>query len=207
MRNRRPVLNRYTSLPVALDVLSHKRITLLSPDLWEDRNDAYYLERYREEMGFSCVLAICFSRCGETFHHWRVFSHGFSGVCIEFDRAGLLKSFASQEGFRTGDVSYPWVRTVQRGRPKPETWPFLKRKPYKDEREFRIVFESKTDTARAKHVNIDLAAVRLVTLSPWLPESVANSVTNIIGKIDGCDRLKINRSSLIENEDWKKAIG
>lgn len=71
MRNRPPILNRYTSLPVALDILSEKHITLLTPDLWEDRNDAYYLERYREKLGFSCVLAICFSQRGETFHHWR----------------------------------------------------------------------------------------------------------------------------------------
>ena len=134
-------------------------------------------------------------------------SHGFSGVCIEFDKTELLKSVANQEGFRTGEVSYRWVRTVQRGKPEPETWPFLKRKPFKDEREFRIVFESKTVGKRAKHVDIDLASIRLITLSPWLPASVANSVTDIIRKIDGCDRLKINRSSLIENEDWKKAIG
>lgn len=207
MRNRPPVLNRYTSLPVALDVLSQKHITLLTPDLWEDRNDAYYLERYREEMGFSCVLAICFSLCGETFHHWHVFSHGSSGVCIEFDPARLLKSVANQEGFRTDEVSYRTIGTVRRSKPDPAAWPFLKRKPYKHEGEFRILYESNTETAPAKHVDIDLAAVRQVTLSPWLPESVADSVKDIITKIDGCDRLRINRSSLIENEDWKKAIG
>ena len=76
------ILNRYTSLPIALDVLSQKRITLLSPETWEDRNDAYYLERYRVKKELCCVLAICFSIRPETFHHWRVFSSGSAGVCI-----------------------------------------------------------------------------------------------------------------------------
>ena len=207
MRNRPPVLNRYTSLPFAMDVLSRKRITLLTPDDWEDRNDAYYLERYRERMGLSCVLAICFSRCGETFHHWHVFSHGSSGVCIEFDRARLLKSVENQEGFRIGDVLYRTIRTVRRGGLPPKDWPFLKRKHYKHEAEFRILFESRTDGARMKHVEIDLAAARQVILSPWLPKNVGDSIKDIIKKIDGCKELKVNQSSLIENEDWKKAIG
>ena len=38
-------LNRYSSLPIALDVLYKKQITLLSPETLEDRNDAHYLER------------------------------------------------------------------------------------------------------------------------------------------------------------------
>lgn len=206
MSKRQPILNRYTCLPVALDVLAKKRLTLLPPDLWDDRNDAYYLERYRQARDFSCVLAICFSQCAETFHHWRVFSHGFSGVCIEFDKASLLKSLVDQKGFRTGEVVYRLIKTVRRSNLGPQQWPFLKRKPYKDEREFRIVFESKAETARAKHVDIDLASIRKVTLSPWLPGPVADSVMDIVKRIDGCDRLSVNRSSLIDNDDWKKAI-
>ena len=60
-----PFLNRYTSLPVLLDALVHKRLTLLSPTSWEDRNDAYYIERYKETKKLKTVLALCFTtkRC------------------------------------------------------------------------------------------------------------------------------------------------
>jgi hypothetical protein len=51
-----PILNRYTTLPSLLDILHKKHITLLSPDTWEDRNDAYYLERYQLESKFRSVL-------------------------------------------------------------------------------------------------------------------------------------------------------
>ena len=199
-------LNRYTSLPIALDVLSEKRITLLSPDAWEDRNDAYYLERYREEMKFRSVLAICFSTRSETFHQWRVFSSGLSGVGIEFDKSGLFPSIADQKGFRSGKMSYKPVLWLLNNRPEIEKWPFLKRKPFEDEAEFRIIYETKTDHLRSKNVDIDLSAIRRVTLSPWVPESVAESVMSIIKNIDGCRRLTVNRSSLIDNAGWRRAI-
>lgn len=202
----RDKLNRYTTLPIALDVLYRRQITLLTPEAWEDRNDAYFLERYREEMRFRSVLAICFSMRAETFHQWRVFSNGSEGVCIEFDRARLLASIQDQEGFRIGEVSYPLIRELREKRPELEKWPFLKRRPFKDEAEFRIVFESKTEHLRSRSVDIDLRAVRRVTLSPWLPEPVATSVTAIIRGIQGCAKLPVNRSSLVDNAGWKSVI-
>ena len=49
------ILNRYTTLPILLDILHKKHIMLLSPETWEDRNDAYYLERYRLKSKFRSV--------------------------------------------------------------------------------------------------------------------------------------------------------
>lgn len=200
------VLNRYTSLPFLLDILSKHRITLLSPEAWEDRNDAYYLERYRDEKQLRTILALCFSMRPETFHQWRVFSHGSSGVCIEFDRNRLLRSVRGMDGFRSEQVTYLPIKRVQRQKPDMKTWPFLKRMPYKDEAEFRILFESRTESVRSKCVDIDLSAVRKVTLSPWLPDSVVETVRDIIRGMDGCSRLSINRSSLVDNAGWRKAI-
>ncbi len=201
-----PILNRYTSLPIALDILVRRRVTLLSPETWEDRNDAFYLERYREEKNLRTLVAICFSARGETFHHWKVFSSGSSGVCIEFDKNRLLKAFPSSRGFRYGEIEYRLVKTVNNRRPEVETWPFLKRKAFKDEGEFRIIYENRAAHERAKLVDIDLGAINKVTLSPWLPDAVAESVQALIKTIKGCERLSVNRSSLIDNSGWKKAI-
>jgi len=108
-----PFLNRYTSLPIALDMLSNSHITLLSPDTWEDRNDAYYLEQYGIRSKLGSVLAACFSTCRETFHHWKVFSNGSAGVCIEFNTNKLLKAFPAKDGFVTGNVCYRLLRDVK----------------------------------------------------------------------------------------------
>jgi len=201
-----PFLNRYTSLPVAIDVLFQRRITLLSPETWEDRNDAFYLERYREEKELQTLVAICFSTLRETFHHWKVFSGGSSGVCIEFDKARLLKAFTNSKGFRYDEMKYRWVKTVKSKRPAVENWPFLKRKAFRDEGEFRIIYENSEAHERTKHVEIDLRTINKVTLSPWLPDPVVKSVRALIKTIKGCQQLKVNRSSLIDNAGWKKAI-
>jgi len=199
-------LNRYTSLPVALDVLYRRRLTLLSPDLWEDRNDAHYLQRYQSARKLTTVLAICFSARREAFHFWKVFSNGPSGVCIEFDRRKLIETFPKWSGFRCNDVTYSLIRDVTDRRPPVKTWPFLKRKAFEDEREFRVIYESDEDHEREKHVDISLTCVHRVTLSPWLPDSVSESVRKIIRRIDGCNELTVNRSSLINNSGWRKAI-
>jgi hypothetical protein len=204
--NTAPILNRYTSLPIALDILFRRRVTLLSPETWEDRNDAFYLERYREKKNLRTLVAICFSSRGETFHHWKVFSSGSSGVCIEFDKNTLLKAFPSSRGFRFGDIDYRFVATVKKNKPEVDKWPFLKRKAFKDEGEFRIIYENQTGLERVKLVDIDLGAIKKLTLSPWIPDAVAESVQALIKTINGCERLPVNRSSLINNSDWKKAI-
>ena len=201
-----PKLNRYTTLPIALDMLAKKRMTLLSPETWEDWNDAYYLERYRQELRFRSVLAICFSMSSETFHHWRIFSHGVSGVCIEFNKVMLLQSLNGTEGFRSSDVTYNYIPRLDGNPPDIEKWPFMKRHPFKAEEEFRIIYESKKESIRFKHVDLDLSAIKRVTLSPWLPEPVAESVINLIKSIDGCGHLNVNRSSLLDNATWRNWI-
>jgi hypothetical protein len=200
-----PKLNRYTTLPIALDMLAKKRMTLLSPKTWEDWNDAYYLERYRQELKFESVLAICFSMCSETFHHWRIFSHGASGVCIEFDRAMLLQSLKGAAGFRSSKVEYRYIAGTGIKCPSIERWPFMKRNAFKAEEEFRIIYESKEES-QFKHVQVDLNAIKKVTLSPWLPEPVVESVVGLIKSIDGCGHLNVNPSSLLNNAIWRNWI-
>jgi hypothetical protein len=86
----RTELSRYTDLPALLYLLDKKKITLLDPKSWDDSNDSYYLSQYKEKKKLKSVLALCFSQTAETYHHWRVFSSGPSGVCIVFDREQLL---------------------------------------------------------------------------------------------------------------------
>ena len=55
-------LKRYTELPYLLYALRTKKLTLMNPAAWEDRNDAYFLMRYQERQDCGSVLALCFTR-------------------------------------------------------------------------------------------------------------------------------------------------
>jgi hypothetical protein len=64
---------RYTNLTATIHILKSRTISLLSPELWDDRNDAYFMSRYKELKSAKSVLALCFAETSETYHHWRVF--------------------------------------------------------------------------------------------------------------------------------------
>jgi hypothetical protein len=82
-------LRRYTNLAATIHILKSRHISLLSPAFWDDRNDAFFMRRYKERKSAKSVLALCFAEASETYHHWRVFSHGSDGTCIEFDKGHL----------------------------------------------------------------------------------------------------------------------
>jgi hypothetical protein len=100
------VLRRYTNLAATIHMLRSREITLLSPGTWDDRNDAYYMAEYKRRKNLKTLLALCFANCEETYHHWRVFSHGADGVRIEFDKNLLLRALSGDERIIARDVTY-----------------------------------------------------------------------------------------------------
>lgn len=198
-------LNRYTSLPYLLDALRNKRLVLRSPEQWEDKNDAFYLRRYQEEMEFETLLALCFNVTREQFHHWKCFADGPSGVCIEFRRRKLLAEIKADPNFRCGSVDYRKIEEVEKVTPPEDEWPFLKRITYRDEKEYRVIFQSH-QAGETAEIPFTIATIRRITLSPWLPRAVADNVTEIIRSLPECAELKIARSSLLENARWRQAI-
>jgi hypothetical protein len=199
-------LNRFTSLPILLHALKTKQLALRSPEQWDDKNDSHYLERYQEEMEFKTLRALCFNLSRERYHHWKCFADGSSGVCMEFRRAALLARIKGLPGFVAGKVSYRLIDTVAAKRPPLETWPFLKRKPFKDEWEFRILYQSETESDEAAHIKFRISDIRRITLSPWLSKEISKTVAQTIRALPDCAGLKINRSTLLQNARWRKAI-
>ena len=199
-----PVLRRYTSLPSALHILANKQITLLSPSLWDDRNDAFYMRQYKERKQLKTLLALCFAETDETYHHWRVFTHGADGVCVVFKRDEFLASFAKHKGVTKGKVDYRKITELKKFRPSVKQLPFLKRHPYRDEEEYRLVYESGIDEVEVKPFTIRLSCIERITLSPWLAKPLAAAVKSTIKSADECEDIRVYQSTLLENEKWKK---
>ncbi|MBP6014461.1 MAG: DUF2971 domain-containing protein [Alphaproteobacteria bacterium] len=196
------ILRRYTNLASTLHVLRTRTLTLLDPSNWDDRNDRHFMEVYRREKRVRFVRALCFAQVDETYHHWRVFSHGADGVRIEFRKEPLLTHFARDSQVRADAVAYARIDQVEREAPALDDLPFLKRLPYQDEREFRIVY---TGDDEPRPYTIALDAIRRINLSPWLPEPLQQSVKSTLRSIDGCADLEISASTLIDNRRWKEA--
>lgn len=196
-------LRRYTELPYLIDYLQSKELAILSPKLWDDRNDSYYIERFALANGLLNTYALCLAEAPETYHHWRVFSHGSGGACIEFDKTKLIDAVNLIPGMRAEKVKYRTINSL--GRCAPSQWelPFLKRYAFVDEKEFRIFHSSTEEGLPIFRLPVPLNAIKCITLSPWLPDSVVSHIKSTLRSIDGCKSLKIYKSTLVENEDWK----
>jgi hypothetical protein len=198
-------LHRFTNLAAAIHMLRTRRITLLDPNTWDDKNDAYFMAEYKRQKGLTTLLALCFADCDETYHHWRVFSHGADGVRIDFEKRALLSAFVGDNQVLHGDMRYRLIKDLRTPRDYAvDDLPFLKRYPFRDEKEFRIIFADRSVAALSKDYTFDLSAIRRITLSPWIVRDLADSIINTLRQIDGCKQLKIYRSTLIDNAEWKK---
>lgn len=196
-------LRRYTCLPILLDMLVNRKITLLDPVSWEDRNDSFYVEKYRKIKKLRTLLALCFTTKAETFHHWKVFAGNSGGVCVRFNEEKLLSCFKHEPGIKTGTVKYRLMRDLKQNPPSADELPFLKRKQYEDEAEFRIIYENKNKTFLTKDFELNLSCIERITLSPWLPYPISKTVKGVIRQIRGCASIELIRTGVVEHSVWK----
>jgi hypothetical protein len=196
-------LRRYTELPYVIDYLCTKKLALLNPASWDDRNDSFYIEKYASHYKFKSVYALCFARCAETYHHWRVFSNGSSGACIQFFPEKFDAEIRKANRVRAELVKYKTINDLHQTHPTHNDLPFLKRYAFKDEGEYRLFYAKKRKGPPIHRVSMPLSALDKIILSPWLPDAVIDHVKETLKSIPGCSNVKIDRSDLIENGNWK----
>lgn len=144
-------------------MLRTSKITLLSPATWDDKNDAYFMAEFKRLKWLKSILALCFADGRETYHHWRVFSHGSDGVRIEFDREKLLSAFADDAQITARSVEYKKIQELKDASFEVKALPFLKRDAFRDEVEFRIIFADEHEAIEHKDYLIDLNCIRRIT--------------------------------------------
>lgn len=204
-RKRSRKLNRYTTLPVLLDMLRRKKMVLLDPSTWEDRNDSQIILEYQARRGIPKLFAVCFGVGEETVHHWKTYASGISGCCIEFDEMMLLKSFHGIKEVRWGDVTYKKLWEVKENTIETAQMPFLKRYAYRIENEFRILWEGQTGEENFE-VEIDLKSINKITISQNMPFDIYETIVNLLRETLKDPRKKIYRSTLFDNKSWMRSF-
>lgn len=197
-------LRRYTELPFLFHLLQEKKLTLLNPQSWDDKNDSHLVESYRRSKNLQSVFALCFTEAPETYHHWKVFSGNSSGVCIEFKKARLLNSINELQNLRHGNVNYKTIKSIRQATPAIDQLPFLKRYPFRDEKEYRLIYENTNESVDSKEIDFDFNAVSKIVINPWMPEKILVSVKNAIHNLTDCNSLRIHRTTIVNNDEWKQ---
>ena len=129
-------LKRYTELPYVLQVLQTRRLTLLNPSSWDDKNDSHFVQTYRDKKGHGSVLALCLTEATQTYHHWRIFTHGASGACILFDKRKLLSWINEDDLIDGREVKYLTLPQIRKAPPKVDDLHFLSARRTSPKRSF-----------------------------------------------------------------------
>lgn len=197
-------LRHYTSLSSLIHILTYKKITLSNPSNWEDKNDAIYLEIYRKKRGFKRIFAMCFTSTYETSHHWKIYAPGKHGVCVIFNSDKLLG--ALNQNIRHGSVRYKYADEVESEGIKIDDLPFLKRKAFGDEKEYRLIYQGHEIAGKHYYqIPIEIEWIDSIYLNNSMPKDFVKSVKVILQSIKGCHWLSVIQTSLNENTRWKKA--
>jgi Protein of unknown function (DUF2971) len=194
-------LNSYTTLPVLLDMLMRKRLVLLDPALWEDKNDSEILLEYKKRKRATKFFALCFSYGDETIHHWRTFANGISGCCIEFDKKKLISLLKTIHGIRYGRVIYRKFKDLKDATIDVMDMSFTKRWPYRCEEEFRIIWTGRTQQDTYE-IPFDLSMIIKVTINQGMPKQVYDTIRDYLLQAFKHPEQRINRSTLYENRVW-----
>lgn len=198
-------LHRYTSFSSLVHILHHRAFTLLDPQGWDDRNDAYFIEAYRRRTGATRIFALCFTEAQQKYHHWNVFAAGADGVCISLKKRNLIKSIHEAEGdFEFHPISYLTAQRAKEYVPfSDHGLRFTKNLRYSDEKEWRLIFDDHQGLVDNPSVSFGIDIITRITLSPWLPKPLVNPLKTMIKSIPGCEKIDVRRSTLIDYYDWK----
>jgi len=196
------ILNRFTSIDTLYEIVQNSKLKLSNPKFWEDKNDVEYIEAYKKKKLLKQVLALCFTDESETIYHWKAFSETINSCCIEFNAEKLLQLIDGKKGFRFGKVKYLKISELKKELVNIDDIPFCKRYPYRNECEYRIIFDS-TYPISTKNINIDLSLINDVTINQKIN---INIYKNIKTELETKYNINVIRSTVIKNTRWIKHI-
>lgn len=206
MAQTKDYIRRYLPLSAVFDTLLRKKLALLDPQNWDDKNDRRFMQLYKEAKHMNSLYALCAATCTETYAHWRVYSPASEGACIEIWRKPMETALKKSKQVRFREVRYVTLTQVDMLGPDDlEDLPFSKRAGYGSEREYRVIAWSKKPQAAALEIDIDISWVKRVELNPWMPKSLAESVRTMLKAVPDCENLATSQSSLIDNQRWRDA--
>lgn len=195
-------LRRYTTIQRVKAVLASRALTLVSPARWADKDDALLMECYRKQRKCKSLLALCFTEASETYHHWAIFAKGSSGMCLEFDKEALLESLKGVS--RSGSIEYLKIRELGTRLADGVNLAFIKRLPFRDEREFRVLYESRRISVKKKEVPFRRLALRRIISGPTVPLSRHLAIKSMVNGMKEWAHVEVRRTTLTNNAQWRR---
>ena len=199
------MIRRYTGFLSALDMISRRKLVLLSPKTWDDQNDTAFIEAYCERQGLKQVSALCLAEAPETFHHWQIFAGREAGVCVVFKGEAFRAWVQRQPGVLARSVVYKTLNELRAEKQvATDDLPFLKRSGFEAEQEYRLISTAKPGKGLTTiELDLDLGLIDRLTFSPFIHKSLYDSARAVVKKLPECGKLRCSHSQLINNRQWR----
>jgi hypothetical protein len=194
-------LKHFTSLFSFISIMESGGLRLSRTEEWEDKNDRAALAAYKRKTGAEETCALCFAQGKEQIHHWFYYAKKDSGCCIHFKDEPLLAALGREPAFLCDSVSYmssedftaAWLRQQP-----VEKLPFIKRRPYETEQEYRVIWTGKADT-KPPVVPVS-GLIDYVTLAPGLIATPQGEALKTM--LETTYKLTVRFSLLLRDNDW-----
>jgi len=193
-------LNRFTTIPFAIDLLERSKLVLINPVYWEDFNDRATVEIFKEVSKKQSIYALCLTDQNETIHHWNAFANGAEGCCIEFSPRKLFVFLQKIDGLTHGKVLYTRIQDLKRSTFETAQLPYLKRDPYKNENEYRLIYTNDSAQQKLFEIDIDLSIIRRITITNNISKEAFEILKAKLQQLH--PGLKVYQSTIYNNAVW-----
>jgi hypothetical protein len=212
-----PELRRYTDVLNLLEIVRTRRLPLSVPDFWQDSTDRLCLQVYADRFrlqgeGDRSIFALCMTQTSETSHHWQLYASHSHGVCIVFDRAKLCAAIEEaarrSPSIRHGQVEYLDYSDMKEACDcDPDKLPFVKRKEFADEREYRVIAVSGSELFDGEFsIPIPLSAINRIVLGYRMPTHLSQGLSDLVRSFRGCRDLVVRQSTFMDNGKWRRGL-
>ncbi|MDR2482473.1 MAG: hypothetical protein LBD08_02445 [Treponema sp.] len=193
-------LCHYTSLANLVSILETGALILSDPARWEDRNDAASVEAYRRKTGAAQVRVLSLASGDEQIHLWFAYARKEYGAYLRFNTSALLAALERIPGLVCGPLRYTPREDISAAELRaagPEALPFIKRRPYEAEQEYRVLWTGGPDESPPE---IPIAGLLdRVTLAPGMAAPFGPALAEMLA---ARYTLKVQRSRLLNSPDW-----
>ncbi|MHB0898030.1 MAG: hypothetical protein ACYC1A_10825 [Spirochaetales bacterium] len=197
------ILRRFTSLPLLLDILESSELQFSDPRYWEDKNDSEILKAYKDKKKLKTLFALCFTKDTETIYQWKAFSDNSSGCFIKFDSDNINKKILKNRNIRQNEIKYIKINELKQELKKIEDIPFSKRWPYRNENEYRYIYESKLYKS-SYSIPINSSDIISVTFNQKMTDHTFDTIKRILK--NKYKMSNIYHSTVYRNETWLNYI-
>jgi len=171
---------------------------------WEDKNDVELIKIYKDINNIEKLGVSCLTTGRDRYHFWKIYGGEREGVCLWFDKVDLMKDIKKDKKLLWNKVDCYNENEFKEKRTIPKL-PFIKRKQYEDEKEFRVFREHKRgDTSEAKGIKFTPKSLKRIYLNSWLDQNPYAAVKSKINeKLRGRYEVElIQQSKILEYPKW-----